>query len=192
MKSMVPGLSLLDRMLSDAEIQSIHDLINRQPDTHWVHCDKILAERGVGNQSANYDLLFDRVLTEEERIFLRQFAPKFPDAVLQTQVINRYPVGGFLCDHTDRQGAIYNTIIPLQSNGDGVRWYSKKENGAGYDPHFLEDVAGRTTVLSDAFIIHGVPPVKQLRHVLISIFVRPEDAGWNPYEDMYQNLPSAT
>lgn len=186
---MGPGLSLLDRMLTAADVASIRALIDRQPESNWVHCDRILAERGVGNQAANYDLLFDRVLTEEERTFLRQFAPRFHDAVLQTQVINRYPVGGFLCDHTDRQNAKYNTIIPLQSNGDGLRYYMRSERDQKLEELFLEDMAGRCTVVTDAFIIHGVPPVKKERYVLISIFVKPEDAAWNPNEDLYQNQP---
>lgn len=184
---MVPGLSIKPNVLNQEQIQIVHDLIARQPEHNWVHKDRIASERGVGNDLANYDLLFDRVLTDNDRAILRTLVPIFPDAVLQTQVINRYPIGGFLCDHTDRQLAKYNTVIPLQSNGDGLRYYIKNEDTGVLEKHFLKDRAGDMLIMTNAHLIHGVPLVTTLRYTLISIYTSPEEAAWDRFEGMYQS-----
>lgn len=186
MNSMVPGLFLRDNELTYQQVAELLVFVKQQPETKWVHADNIHPERGVGTTAANYDMLYDRVMTDTQREYLRSLAPKFDDAVLQTQVINRYKVGGYLCDHTDRQTAKYNTIIPLQtSHSQGLRYYLEK-NGQ-LEEHLLLDVAGRMTGVTDPFLVHGIAPVTEERYVFINIYLGKGEEDWNPFLDMYQH-----
>jgi len=186
MNSMVPGVSFKDGVLTADQIKAVRELIDRQNPSKWVHSTNIAPERGVGVTACDYDLLFDRVLTEDERQFLQSLVPQLPGAIIRTQVINRYKVGGFLCDHTDRQNAVHNTIIPLQSSEvDGLRYYDRTKRPVSEG--LIPDVAGRMTIISDPFLVHGVAPVKSERFVFITIYADEREKGWNPYEDLYQN-----
>jgi len=116
------------------------------------------------NETHTYYSAGDRALPKKLREWLYDIAPPIEGMQPAEVIVNRYPVGGGIGKHADRQGFFLNMVVALTNSDDVLRCYTP--NGT----QDIADKAGQATLISDPRLSHEVPPVKNERHTIIYLY----------------------
>ena len=110
----------------------------------------------------SYSVSLNASLGKEALQKLTDMAPTFEGAKLAEVVVNKYEPGDYMPDHLDKTTYTHNVLINLQSSEDGIQIE---------DTHY-PDEEGRAVIFNKIGVRHSVPPVKNLRYTLISLYER--------------------
>lgn len=128
----------------------------------WVKRTEFVSGRAKGDRSCSYKCCLNKSIPQNLYNRLLDLAPKFKDAKVAEIVINKYDPGDYLPNHLDRTPYIYNCIIQLSEEGDGVT----------IEETFVPDKKGTCIVFESIGPWHEVKPVKNKRYVLIYLYER--------------------
>lgn len=157
---MVDGKLLVD-VFSAEVCEDLVEYLRKEPFPRWFHRKAINSiPTTPGDTASDYYFMGDRHMKLEDMEYIKSISPLIDGEAPFEIGFNMYKPGNYMPEHIDRAMFRYTMVIQLSCGEDGI----------SIDGEFFQDQPGKAVVFEANSLPHAVPPVKELRFVMLCLY----------------------
>lgn len=150
------------KTIKEQTVDEIKKQLANLDNSVWIRRESLGRGRGlISGTDCSYDFLSEQDMPKSLLSTLKDNAPECAYNLYEV-CVNRYQKGDYLGPHKDMDMSIKNIVVSLDNSNNGLLNNETDE--------FIADKKGQAVYFTGVGPIHSVPPVKDLRYVLIYLY----------------------